>query len=265
MVGGPWKTEPLKQFLNKHDSNDTQTRPLNQPTAEHKQTSFELSLHHGDGGMESLPQRPNHIQAHLGQDAMMSTTQQSRRAKNHSCSTILKARNYSQNSDIDTNSIVAQGTLALFLAASVDCVRLIAKLYSSETCHSETLRQKIAEGETSRLGLLGPKCGHSSSEGLKVPIMPKLDSCCVFTQIQPPYTALVVLSISSKKKHHLLPDIRASKLNAMQSNCVEWHIMAQEYYPEWQDASHSIWQLENRACKWSFYNIVFSHSKKTSL
>ena len=109
---GPSKTGACKPILNKHDS---QTRPLNQPTAEHKQTSFELSLHHGDGGMESLPQRPNHIQAHLGQDAMMSTTQQSRRAKNHSCSTILKARNYSQNSDIDKNSIVAQGKLGPFL------------------------------------------------------------------------------------------------------------------------------------------------------
>ena len=53
-----------------------------------------------------------------------------RRANNHSCSpsSILEDCNYSQNSDIDTNSIVAQGTLGLFLAASVDCVRLIAKL-----------------------------------------------------------------------------------------------------------------------------------------
>ena len=30
------------------------------------------------------------------------------------------------------------------------------------------------------------------------------------------------------------------------SNCVEWSIVAQEY-PEWQDASHSIWKLENGA------------------
>ena len=44
---GPSKTGACKPILNKHD---TQTWPLNQPTSEHKQTSFDLSLHQGNGG-----------------------------------------------------------------------------------------------------------------------------------------------------------------------------------------------------------------------
>jgi len=44
---GPSKTGACKPVLNKHDS---QTWPLNQPTGKHKQASFDLCLHQGNGG-----------------------------------------------------------------------------------------------------------------------------------------------------------------------------------------------------------------------
>ena len=89
--------------------NDTQTWPLNQPSSKHKQTSFELSLHQGDGGWK--PCCSDQIILKLILPKMLNVdvnhpAKQDRKKTRHAqpCS-ILEARNCSQNWDIDTNSI----------------------------------------------------------------------------------------------------------------------------------------------------------------
>ena len=176
-VGWPYGMDHRRQNPWAHpQQNDTQTWPLNQPTGKHKQTCFEFSLHEGDGWWKSW--FSDQMIFKLILPTMLCWCQPPSKAgpqkKTHAQpSSILEDCNCSQNRDIDTTSIVAQGTLGLFWQP-VCCAagRWIQPKYSSihrkPVTQTQKLSEKIAEGETSLLDswTLGQVL-LSSSTGLK--------------------------------------------------------------------------------------------------
>ena len=151
--------------------------------------------------MEIMLQWPNHIQAHLAQNAKCWCQPPGKAGpqKNASCSTMLHPRSPQLFSKLGHwyNFHCSIGYARTFLAACACCVCCWSP-YTPDTteiliCYTEICERNV-EGETSLLDswTLGQVL-LSSSTGLKehlqchIFLMPKLDSlhCCMFTHTEP--------------------------------------------------------------------------------
>ena len=201
---GPSKTGARKPILNKHD---TQTWPLNQPTGKHKQANLDLCLHQGNGGWKTMFQRTFFFKFILPK--MLCWNQRPGKAgphKSHSCSTILEDCNCSQNWDIDRISVVAQGKLGPFFAASWTlCVLLVAR-YTGKGLSLRNLPRKMwkvkPHFEPLDTGTSAPFIIHWAQRTSGMSHLPngKIRFTVACSHNSPDeYTALVVLSTCSKK------------------------------------------------------------------
>ena len=200
--------------------NDTETWPLNQPTGKHKQTSFELSLHQGHGWWKPCFSDQIIFKLILAKTLCWNQPpgEPGRKQAPHAQpSSIIEDCNYShcsQNWDIDKTSILAQGTLGLFMtflyffgSLCALCVLLVAGYTGNISLRFRNLARKLLKVKPHfwllDTGTSASFIIHGAQRTSAMSHLPNakigFTAACSHKYSPDEYTALVVLSICSKK------------------------------------------------------------------